>query len=212
MADNVAITAGSGTSIATDDVGGVQYQRVKIGLGVDGSATDMTGENHIGEVAGNTSQVLASFTRPSNTTAYAALDAVNDSTSAPTIISFSNIARVNTGTGYITKAKLQTDQSTNVARFRLHLFNVNNPTLSNDNAAYTAKWADRAGYLGYITFLACATEGTGSDVAITVLDGLRFGFACASGSRTLYGLLETLDAFTPASAQNFHIELMAENN
>lgn len=36
MADNVAITAGVGTSIATDDISGVQYQRVKLGLGGDG--------------------------------------------------------------------------------------------------------------------------------------------------------------------------------
>ena len=41
MADNVAITAGSGTSIATDDVGGVQFQRVKLALGADGTATDV---------------------------------------------------------------------------------------------------------------------------------------------------------------------------
>lgn len=34
MADGVAITAGSGTTIATDDVGGVHYQRVKL---VDGT-------------------------------------------------------------------------------------------------------------------------------------------------------------------------------
>jgi hypothetical protein len=40
MADNVAITAGSGTSIATDDVGGVQYQRVKMVWGADGSVND----------------------------------------------------------------------------------------------------------------------------------------------------------------------------
>lgn len=40
MADNVAITAGSGTPVATDDVGGVQFQRVKPSWGVDGSAVD----------------------------------------------------------------------------------------------------------------------------------------------------------------------------
>jgi len=34
MADNVAITAGAGTTIATDDVSGVHYQRVKL---VDGT-------------------------------------------------------------------------------------------------------------------------------------------------------------------------------
>lgn len=39
MADNVPITAGSGTTIATDDVSGVHYQRVKL---VDGTL-DATG-------------------------------------------------------------------------------------------------------------------------------------------------------------------------
>lgn len=45
MADNVAVTAGAGTTIATDDVGGVQYQRVKIAFGADGVATDAHGDN-----------------------------------------------------------------------------------------------------------------------------------------------------------------------
>jgi len=30
MADNVPVTPGTGTNIATDDVGGVQHQRVKM--------------------------------------------------------------------------------------------------------------------------------------------------------------------------------------
>ena len=30
MADNIAITAGAGTTIASDDAGGAQYQRVKL--------------------------------------------------------------------------------------------------------------------------------------------------------------------------------------
>jgi len=45
MADNVAITAGSGTTVATDDVAGVQYQRVKVTFGTDGSATDASSSN-----------------------------------------------------------------------------------------------------------------------------------------------------------------------
>jgi hypothetical protein len=41
MADNVPITAGTGTDIATDDVGGVQYQRVKISNGEADSAVHL---------------------------------------------------------------------------------------------------------------------------------------------------------------------------
>lgn len=40
MADNVAITAGSGTTIATDEVSSAHYQRTKRSVGADGAATD----------------------------------------------------------------------------------------------------------------------------------------------------------------------------
>ena len=45
MADNVDITPGSGATVATDDAGGVQYQRVKVAHGADGSATDTSATN-----------------------------------------------------------------------------------------------------------------------------------------------------------------------
>lgn len=42
MTDNVATPVAAGTTLATDDVGGVHYQRIKIAFGADGSATDVT--------------------------------------------------------------------------------------------------------------------------------------------------------------------------
>lgn len=45
MADNVAVTPGSGATIATDDVGGVQYQRVKLDIGGDGVSSPVTSGN-----------------------------------------------------------------------------------------------------------------------------------------------------------------------
>jgi hypothetical protein len=45
MADNVAITPGSGATVAADDVSGVLYQRVKISVGADGSAADAPGDS-----------------------------------------------------------------------------------------------------------------------------------------------------------------------
>lgn len=51
MADNVIIpTQGTGDTtptIAADDVGGVKHQRVKVSVGADGSATDMTSINRL---------------------------------------------------------------------------------------------------------------------------------------------------------------------
>lgn len=42
MTDNVAITSGTGTSIAADNIGGIQYQRVKNVYGADGVAIDVS--------------------------------------------------------------------------------------------------------------------------------------------------------------------------
>lgn len=38
MPDNVDITSGVGTSVATDDVGGVHYQKIKLDAGGDGAS------------------------------------------------------------------------------------------------------------------------------------------------------------------------------
>ena len=46
MADNTVLNTGSGgDTIATDDIGGVKHQRVKIQYGTDGSATDVSDTN-----------------------------------------------------------------------------------------------------------------------------------------------------------------------
>jgi hypothetical protein len=45
MADNVGYTPGSGASIAADDIGGVLHQRVKVGIGADGTAVDVSDAN-----------------------------------------------------------------------------------------------------------------------------------------------------------------------
>jgi hypothetical protein len=136
---------------------------------------------------------------------------VSDSTSAPTVLTFADLARVNAGSGYIVKARLLTNQSTNVARFRLHLFHTA-PTAIADNAAHAILWANRANRIGYIDFPACQTEGTGSDAANSQEATVRLPFVCAAASRAVYGLLETLDAFTPASGQVIYIEITPDQN
>ena len=41
MADNITITPGTGKTIAADDISSVYYQRVKLGVGADGAASDL---------------------------------------------------------------------------------------------------------------------------------------------------------------------------
>jgi hypothetical protein len=45
MADNIGYTPGTGATIAADDIGGVLHQRVKIGIGADGTSTDISTAN-----------------------------------------------------------------------------------------------------------------------------------------------------------------------
>ena len=42
MADNVTYTPGTGATIAADEIGGVLHQRVKISVGADGTAADLS--------------------------------------------------------------------------------------------------------------------------------------------------------------------------
>ena len=45
MADNVGYTPGTGALVAADEIGGVLHQRVKIGVGDDGTAVDVSPAN-----------------------------------------------------------------------------------------------------------------------------------------------------------------------
>lgn len=45
MADNVAITAGAGTSIAADDVSSVYFQKIKLDVGGDGATVPAVGDS-----------------------------------------------------------------------------------------------------------------------------------------------------------------------
>lgn len=57
MADNVAVTAGAGTTIATDDIGGIQHQRVKMVLGADGVSAGDVQPTLTGQVTTGTASV-----------------------------------------------------------------------------------------------------------------------------------------------------------
>ncbi|MGE0131917.1 MAG: hypothetical protein AB7U82_27855 [Blastocatellales bacterium] len=219
----MAITAGSGTTIATDDIAGVHYQRVKLvdgtldgtgaiggdaGNGLDVDVTRIAaGENHLGEVGGKTSAINGSFTRPANTTQYAAGDAVSDS-SAP--ITFASIARINNGSGVITGAILvdSANQSTK-GQFELWLFDTS-PAVDTDNAAFTPTDAECATLIGVIPFnvayVGDATAGAGGN-AVYPAQGLSLPFKCTGGTDDIFGLIVVRNAYTPVSSEAFTVRL-----
>jgi hypothetical protein len=159
-------------------------------------------------VGGKSVQKSASFTRPADTTAYAANDAIANSTSAPTLLSFANCANANGGQGYIVKTRLLTNQKTCTARFRLSFYHTA-PSPVNDNAPKPMLYANKDKLIGLIDLDPCNTEDTSSDAAYALSTALM-PYVLASGSTSIYCILTTLDAFTPASAQQFYLEITCE--
>lgn len=156
------------------------------------------------------------FTRPANTTAYTAKDVVINATSAPTPISFPLAGRAQgvAGSGYVVGVRVATDQEANVAQFRAHFYKAAPAGgWPADNAPYGLIYADNANYLGYVDVGPLSAEDTGAgDQADDENDAARLVYECALGSDTLYVVLETLTAFTPASGQGFYVAVALEQD
>jgi hypothetical protein len=159
MADNVAITAGTGTSIAADDIGSVFYQRVKTTWGPDGTANDTdvaTGKPMPVQLRSSTGIALegsnASVTFTPAATSHTAGDCVGaagEFTSMGT-----SGARI-----MITSATLYIDNTAALATaWRLHLYNVTPTSAIADDAAWDFADADVTQYLGYIDLPSTATD------------------------------------------------------
>jgi len=158
--------------------------------------------------------VSAEFTRPADTTAYAANDVVSDSTSSTTLLAISGCARVNAGAGYITGIRVITDKKSITPRIRAHLYNASNPTRSVDNTAMQVLYADISKRIGQIDLPAMTTGADTTNSTSSQAQDLtiRLPFVCAAASTTLYLLLETLDAFTPANGEKFTVVLYCEQH
>ena len=213
MADNVAITAGSGTSIAADDISGVMWQRVKVGIGADGTAGDVSSANPM-PVAGSVVRIDTEFTRPANTTSYSTGDVVSNSTSSTTLIDLANAVRANGASGYIVAVRLFTDKKSITPKFRVHFWNASNPTASVDNANMQLLYADLAKYLGYVDLAAMITgkDATNSTMSFAANLAVRVPVVAGGSTRSIYALLETLDNFAPANGQKFTLSVLVDNN
>jgi hypothetical protein len=170
------------------------------------------------QTAGKTVISTADLTRPADTAVYAPLDVVSDSSSAGFMLTFPNMARVNGGSGYVTKAVLQSDSTTMQCSFRLHLYTSTATTVNKtDNAPLVQAYADRNLYVGYIDFDMTGPEGTGSCVK-SVNSMCRLAYTTESTVTALYGVLEMRSfinsqvPYVPASGQKFSIKLTAEQN
>lgn len=150
----------------------------------------------------------ATFTRPSDTTQYAAGDLVaNDTTNTSVTPMTLDVAHAAGAGVKVCRVRLQKSGTTvTSASFRVHLYR-DSPTAANgDNAAWSTTVS---GYLGYFDL----TMVSFSDDAIG-LGGPAIGDAIrcmpVTGSRTIYALLEARATYTPASAEEFTLYLECE--
>jgi hypothetical protein len=138
----------------------------------------------------------ASQTRPANTTAYTAGDVVGAAVTAN--ISFGEFAGIASGAVILMGAWLRIDKNavpTGMGAFRLHLYNAA-PTAIADNAAFNVIAADRTKYLGYIDLPTPIDLG---DTLWSQVENVNKKVKLASGSKYLYGVLQTVAGYTPAS-------------
>jgi hypothetical protein len=177
--------------------------------------------------------VTASFTRPANATAYTAGDVVSNSASATTLMQFPRVVRMEGASGTVVKARLTTDKKDDTGAYRLFLYTKSEATVSvpADNAPNTAIYANRPYYIGFLDFPALTsgadtTNSTGSIAIWTggvgsttqpngplafVADGTKAGNPFAAET-AIYGHLVALGTPTPASGQNFSVELTVMQN
>lgn len=162
MADNVAVTAGSGTTLASDDIGGVQYPRVKATWGPDGTANDTDTASgkpmpvQIRTSTGTEVNFTASGSSSATFTPAASSHTAGDCVGAAS--EFTSIG-VSASRIMITSATLYIDNSSAVATaWRLHLYNVTPSSAIADDSPWDFADADVTQYLGSFDFPSTATD------------------------------------------------------
>lgn len=157
-------------------------------------------------------KVSASFGRPADAVPYTVGDVVSNNTATTTLMTFTDLLESAGGGVKIVGARIVTNQKSVVPAFRVHLFNVNNPTVSGDNLPHRELYADESKYVGFFDFPAMTTaaDTTNSTSSRATVSNINIPVEGASGSRNIYALLETLTAFTPASGAQYTLTLIAD--
>jgi len=157
------------------------------------------------------------FTRPADTNAYAAGDAMATTTTAGSVVPLTFTAsRVEGFSGHIVGADLILDSATAFGWMRLWLFNnapfaaagyqADNSALALTYAALTTGAAGalpaQVGLIGYIDFDTFIARSS-SALATGVMQYATLPYAPANASKAIYGVYEAMAAFTPKSAGKF---------
>jgi hypothetical protein len=184
------------------------------------------------QIGGFTPDAYAEITRPTDTTAYTALDAIMDTTSIAAAVPLRFAAcRQDNGSGVITGGRIvKSTDTTTALSLRLWLFAAQPfaaGAYPGDNAALSFTYASMARFVGFIDFATWIDAGTAA-IAVgvgsrpTLPFSKRFvadkndstadrlavkGLPDIPAARLIYGLLQDRGGYTPASGEQFRIWL-----
>ncbi len=168
----------------------------------------------IGAVSGVVA-VSATTKAIASTEPYAANDVVseNEAANSGTVWTFASVARAIGAGGYITGATIIAETTGITPRLLLHLYSSTAITCElDDNAANTSPvWADSVDYIGAIAFPAMEDVGGSAYTIATPSTVGNLPLVFKSGTITsIYGVLQTRDAFTNGVGKDINIALHIE--
>ena len=148
--------------------------------------------------------ISASFTRPADTTQYAANDLIANSTTACSVIPMSFPIGNTPGQFRLTRVRIyKSGTGVTTANFRLHLYDALPVIAAGDNAAWSTDSA--AHWLGNIDMASMLAFTDGAAGTASAVAGSEL--IIRTSSKTIYGLLMNLSTYTPASAEVFTVVL-----
>lgn len=161
----------------------------------------------------------ANFTRPSNATQYAIGDLVANNTAAASVVAMSwtvplpDSSKNGYAGFYVAGVRLhKSDHDLTSASFRVHLYSAT-PTFTSagDNGVFSTVVATgNANWLGSFDGTCVAAHADGDSCICVPTEGVIPPQLI--GGATVYGLIEALATYTPASAEVFTAELLVEQN
>lgn len=150
------------------------------------------------------------FTRPADTTQYAAGDLIANSATAASVVPLSWGLNGGGRWGTIRAARLyKSNKTVTAASFRLHLFTASPgvPTNGDNGAIVVASAAD---YIGSIAADMSSSGFAGGTTGAFQRATAAINFCVPSLTGKLFGLIEAVGTYTPASAETFTATLEIE--
>lgn len=175
MTDNLAYTPGLGASVATDYVGGVHVQRIKVQHGADGFASDVS---HDDPLPVTTSSRIVDVTLSLDASgAYTSGDVLADTQAV------SNAMRIINGHGLLNSVVV-IDEDNQRQPLDLVFFSAN-VSLGTENSAVSVTDANARNILGIVRINSYDWIDLGG-VGIATITGLTLGLQAASGTPDIY--------------------------